>query len=217
MPIISGMSKSAASTDKPLVGIIMGSKSDWEVMKKASDVLMEFGIAHESRAISAHRSPDLVADYAKSAEERGLEVIIAAAGMAAALPGVAAAMTLLPVLGVPMEGKLMGGLDALLVDGPNAGRRPGRHAGRRFGRGQKRRPAGRANPGQFPPGVARKAPPVLLAAGRTDRAGLRAEVAAICDSSPACRRRRGPLYWRVFANLAHGSLGLGRPFVGATA
>jgi len=72
------------ATDKPLVGIIMGSKSDWEVMKNASAVLTEFGVAHESRAISAHRSPDLVADYAKGAEERGLEVIIAAAGMAAA-------------------------------------------------------------------------------------------------------------------------------------
>jgi 5-(carboxyamino)imidazole ribonucleotide mutase len=99
---------------KPLVGIIMGSTSDWEVMKAASAVLTEFGVAHESRAISAHRSPDLVADYAKSAEGRGLEVIIAAAGMAAALPGVTAAMTLLPVLGVPLEGKLLGGLDALL-------------------------------------------------------------------------------------------------------
>jgi 5-(carboxyamino)imidazole ribonucleotide mutase len=102
-------------TNKPLVGIIMGSKNDWEVMKNASNILSEFGIAHESRAISAHRSPDLVADYVKSAEERGLEVIIAAAGMSAALPGVAAAMTLLPVLGVPLEGKLMGGLDALLT------------------------------------------------------------------------------------------------------
>jgi 5-(carboxyamino)imidazole ribonucleotide mutase len=102
------------SAGKPLVGIIMGSKSDWEVMKNASSILAEFGVAHESRAISAHRSPDLVADYVKSAEARGLEVIIAAAGMSAALPGVAAAMTLLPVLGVPMEGKLMGGLDALL-------------------------------------------------------------------------------------------------------
>ena len=99
---------------KPLVGILMGSKSDWEVMKLSSAVLAEFGIAHESRAISAHRSPDLVAEYAKTAEERGLEVIIAAAGMAAALPGVVAAMTTLPVLGVPMEGKLLGGLDALL-------------------------------------------------------------------------------------------------------
>ena len=102
------------SSDRPLVGIIMGSKSDWDVMEGTSAVLTEFGIAHESRAISAHRSPELVVEYAKSAEGRGLEVIIAAAGMAAALPGVAAALTLLPVLGVPMEGKLMGGLDALL-------------------------------------------------------------------------------------------------------
>jgi 5-(carboxyamino)imidazole ribonucleotide mutase len=83
-------------------------------MKGASAVLAEFGVAHESRAISAHRSPELVAEYAKSAEGRGVEVIIAAAGMAAALPGVVAAMTPLPVLGVPMEGKLLGGLDALL-------------------------------------------------------------------------------------------------------
>jgi 5-(carboxyamino)imidazole ribonucleotide mutase len=92
----------------------MGSKSDWETMKAAAAVLDEFGVPHEARAISAHRSPDLVADYAKSAESRGVEVIIAAAGMAAALPGVVAAMTPLPVLGVPMEGKLLGGLDAIL-------------------------------------------------------------------------------------------------------
>jgi 5-(carboxyamino)imidazole ribonucleotide mutase len=92
----------------------MGSKSDWETMKAAAAILGEFGVPHESRAISAHRSPDLVADYAKTAEGRGLEVIIAAAGMAAALPGVVAAMTPLPVLGVPMEGKVMGGLDAVL-------------------------------------------------------------------------------------------------------
>ena len=98
----------------PLVGIIMGSKSDWETMKAASAMLSEFGVAHESRALSAHRSPDLVADYAKSAESRGLEVVIAAAGMSAALPGVVAAMTPLPVLGVPMEGKMLGGLDAVL-------------------------------------------------------------------------------------------------------
>jgi 5-(carboxyamino)imidazole ribonucleotide mutase len=97
-----------------LVGIVMGSKSDWETMQAATAVLDEFGIPHESRVISAHRSPDLVADYAKSAEARGLEVIIAAAGMAAALPGVVAAMTTLPVLGVPMEGRLLGGLDAVL-------------------------------------------------------------------------------------------------------
>ncbi|HEY2415418.1 MAG TPA: 5-(carboxyamino)imidazole ribonucleotide mutase [Pirellulaceae bacterium] len=92
----------------------MGSKSDSETMKAATTVLDEFGVPHESRAISAHRSPELVAEYAKSAESRGLEVIIAAAGMAAALPGVVAAMTPLPVLGVPIEGKLLGGLDAVL-------------------------------------------------------------------------------------------------------
>jgi 5-(carboxyamino)imidazole ribonucleotide mutase len=102
------------SSKSPLVGILMGSKSDWETMKATAAVLDEFGVPHESRAISAHRSPDLVADYAKTAESRGLEVIIAAAGMAAALPGVVAAMTPLPVLGVPMEGKLLGGLDAVL-------------------------------------------------------------------------------------------------------
>jgi 5-(carboxyamino)imidazole ribonucleotide mutase len=102
------------SSKSPLVGILMGSKNDWETMKAASAVLAEFGVAHESRAISAHRSPDLVAEYAKSAEGRGIEVIIAAAGMSAALPGAVAAMTPLPVLGVPLEGKLLGGLDAVL-------------------------------------------------------------------------------------------------------
>jgi 5-(carboxyamino)imidazole ribonucleotide mutase len=92
----------------------MGSRSDWEKMESATAVLDEFGVPHECRAISAHRSPDLVADYAKTAADRGLEVIIAAAGMSAALPGVVAAMSPLPVLGVPMEGKLLGGLDAVL-------------------------------------------------------------------------------------------------------
>lgn len=104
----------AESLKSPLVGIVMGSKSDWETMKVTAALLEEFDVPHESRAISAHRSPDLVADYAKTAESRGVEVIIAAAGMAAALPGVVAAMTPLPVLGVPMEGKIMGGLDAVL-------------------------------------------------------------------------------------------------------
>ena len=99
---------------KPLVGIIMGSKSDWDVMRAAQAVLTEFGVACECRAISAHRSPELVAEYAKTAAGRGVEVIIAAAGMSAALPGVVAAQTTLPVLGVPMEGKLLGGLDAVL-------------------------------------------------------------------------------------------------------
>jgi 5-(carboxyamino)imidazole ribonucleotide mutase len=98
----------------PLVGILLGSKSDWETMRAAADILTEFGVPHEARAASAHRSPEIVAEYARSAESRGLEVIIAAAGLAAHLPGVVAAMTLLPVLGVPMQGKALGGLDALL-------------------------------------------------------------------------------------------------------
>lgn len=99
----------------PLVGILLGSKSDWETMRAAADILDEFGVPNEARAASAHRSPELVAEYTRSAEKRGLEVIIAAAGLAAHLPGVVASMTLLPVLGVPMAGGSLGGLDALLA------------------------------------------------------------------------------------------------------
>jgi 5-(carboxyamino)imidazole ribonucleotide mutase len=103
------------SSTKPLVGILMGSKSDWETMQEATKILDEFGVSWEAKVASAHRSPELVADYVKTAEGRGLEVLIAAAGLAAHLPGVVASMTLLPVLGVPMQGKALGGLDALLA------------------------------------------------------------------------------------------------------
>lgn len=99
---------------KPLVGIIMGSKSDWATMKAASEILSSFGIPHESKIVSAHRTPDLLVDYAKSAEKRGLEVIIAGAGGAAHLPGMVASMTVLPVLGVPVQSKALSGLDSLL-------------------------------------------------------------------------------------------------------
>jgi len=99
---------------KPLVGIIMGSKSDWATMKSASEILEKFGIPHESKIVSAHRTPDLLVDYAKSAEKRGLEVIIAGAGGAAHLPGMVASMTVLPVLGVPVQSKALSGLDSLL-------------------------------------------------------------------------------------------------------
>jgi len=102
------------TNDPPLVGIIMGSKSDWEVMKNAADMLDALGIAYEAKALSAHRNPEQVSKYASSARDRGLKVIIAGAGMAAALPGVVAALTPLPVLGVPMETKVMGGMDSLL-------------------------------------------------------------------------------------------------------
>ncbi|MBO7524062.1 MAG: 5-(carboxyamino)imidazole ribonucleotide mutase [Verrucomicrobia bacterium] len=99
---------------KPLVGIIMGSTSDWEVMKNAADKLEELNIPFEIKVISAHRTPDLLFQYAGTAVERGLEVIIAGAGGAAHLPGVTAAKTPLPVLGVPMESKYLKGMDSLL-------------------------------------------------------------------------------------------------------
>ncbi len=102
--------------DAPRVGIIMGSKSDMETMEKAGKVLEEAGVLHEIRVMSAHRDPDLVADYCKNARMRGLKVIIAGAGISAALPGVAAAHTDLPVIGVPLTSRLTaaGGLDAIL-------------------------------------------------------------------------------------------------------
>lgn len=92
----------------------MGSKSDWPTMEQASLTLDEFGVAHESKIVSAHRTPDLLFDFAKSAEERGVEVIIAGAGGAAHLPGMCASQTVLPVLGVPVESKTLKGLDSLL-------------------------------------------------------------------------------------------------------
>jgi 5-(carboxyamino)imidazole ribonucleotide mutase len=96
------------------VGIIMGSQSDWKTMKLASDVLSELGVAHECRIVSAHRTPDRLVDYAKTAKARGLHVIIAGAGGAAHLPGMCAAMTPLPVFGVPVQSKALSGQDSLL-------------------------------------------------------------------------------------------------------
>lgn len=98
----------------PLVAVIMGSKSDWETMRGASEILQDFGIPHECRVISAHRTPELMAEFAAGAEARGLEVLIAGAGGAAHLPGMTAAHTTLPVLGVPVESKALKGLDSLL-------------------------------------------------------------------------------------------------------
>ena len=97
-----------------IVSIIMGSKSDWPTMKHASDVLNDFGVSHESEIVSAHRTPDLLFEFAKSAESRGIEVIIAGAGGAAHLPGMCASQTVLPVLGVPVESRTLKGLDSLL-------------------------------------------------------------------------------------------------------
>src|SRR6476646_943945 len=97
-----------------LVGIIMGSKSDWEAMRQASEMLARFGVAHESRVMSAHRTPGIVAEYASGAAARGLQVIIAGAGGAAHLAGVVAAHTILPVIGVPMQSAALNGIDSLL-------------------------------------------------------------------------------------------------------
>lgn len=102
------------SDTTPLVGIIMGSQSDWPTMKHAADILAELGISFESKIVSAHRTPDRLYDYAKSARDRGLKCIIAGAGGAAHLPGMAAAMTPLPVFGVPVQSSMLSGKDSLL-------------------------------------------------------------------------------------------------------
>ena len=98
----------------PLVGLIMGSRSDWETMQHAADTLDALGVPFEARVVSAHRTPDLMFEYAASAEDRGIEVIVAAAGGAAHLPGMVAAKTVLPVLGVPVESRTLHGMDSLL-------------------------------------------------------------------------------------------------------
>ncbi len=102
------------AADTPLIGIIMGSQSDWDTMREAADVLKALGVPHETRIVSAHRTPDRLFDYAKAAKGRGLKAIIAGAGGAAHLPGMAAAMTPLPVFGVPVESKALKGMDSLL-------------------------------------------------------------------------------------------------------
>jgi 5-(carboxyamino)imidazole ribonucleotide mutase len=103
-----------SASAKPLVGVVMGSKSDWATMSRTSETLKSLGIPHECRVVSAHRTPDWMAEYAKSAASRGLEVIVAAAGGAAHLPGMVAAHTALPVLGVPIKSSVLHGVDSLL-------------------------------------------------------------------------------------------------------
>ena len=103
------------TANKPLVAVLMGSKSDWEVMRHCRDTLERFGVASECRVLSAHRTPVETAEFVEGAEERGIEVVVAAAGMAAHLAGAVAAHTTLPVLGVPMKGGAMDGMDALLA------------------------------------------------------------------------------------------------------
>lgn len=102
------------NASSPLVGVIMGSRSDLDTMRSAADVLREFDVPHEVRVVSAHRTPEWMCDYARTAEQRGLEVIIAGAGGAAHLPGMVASQTVLPVLGVPVQSRALNGLDSLL-------------------------------------------------------------------------------------------------------
>jgi 5-(carboxyamino)imidazole ribonucleotide mutase len=108
-------------SDQPLIGLVMGSDSDWPTMKEAADILDEFNIPYEKRVVSAHRTPDLMADYGKQARKRGLKAIIAGAGGAAHLPGMLAAYTTLPVIGVPVKTSALGGVDSLysIVQMPN--------------------------------------------------------------------------------------------------
>ena len=108
------MTTDPIEASSPLVGIIMGSQSDWASMRHAAEILESFGVPHERRIVSAHRTPDRMVEYAKTARARGLKVIVAGAGGAAHLPGMVAAMTTLPVLGVPIESKSLKGLDSLL-------------------------------------------------------------------------------------------------------
>jgi len=108
------MSEPITGRGGPLVAIIMGSRSDWETMREAALILSEFQVPHESHVVSAHRTPDLMASFARDAEGRGIEVIIAGAGGAAHLPGMTAAHTLLPVIGVPVESRALKGMDSLL-------------------------------------------------------------------------------------------------------
>ena len=103
-----------SNSEKPLVGVVMGSDSDWPTMEKAVEVLEQFGVPYEAKVVSAHRTPELLVEYSKAAQERGLKVIIAGAGGAAHLPGMVASMTVLPVLGVPVQSRALSGMDSLL-------------------------------------------------------------------------------------------------------
>ena len=122
------------SSERAEIAIIMGSQSDWATMRHAAETLEALGISHSRHIISAHRTPDRLYQFAKGARGAGVKVIIAGAGGAAHLPGMTAALTSLPVLGVPVESKALSGQDSLLLDRPDAGRHPGRHAGDRQGR-----------------------------------------------------------------------------------
>lgn len=158
---------------KPLVGIIMGSRSDWETMQPASEMLERLGVPHEVRVVSAHRTPDLLFEYASTAAARGLEVIIAGAGGAAHLPGMVASKTALPVLGVPVQSKALNGLDSLL----SIVQMPKGIPVATFAIGA----AGAANAGLFAAGMLATRNPPIAAALDDFRAGQTAAVLADTD------------------------------------
>ena len=155
---------------KPLVGIIMGSKSDWETLRHARDLLTQFEVPHECRIVSAHRTPIWLAEYASKAEARGIEVIIAGAGGAAHLPGMAAAQTLLPVLGVPVESHALKGMDSLLSIVQMPVWHPGGHSGHRQARGDQRGPPRSGHPLDLASGITREAPAVSDGTNRSNPA-----------------------------------------------
>jgi 5-(carboxyamino)imidazole ribonucleotide mutase len=158
-------------TDQPLVGVIMGSDSDWATMRRAADVLADFGVDHECRVVSAHRTPDLMVDYAATAEDRGLRAIIAGAGGAAHLPGMVAGHTIVPVVGVPIKSRALNGMDSLL----SIVQMPGGVPVATMAIGD----AGATNAGLFAVAMLARTDPALAAALRAFRAERAAQVQAI--------------------------------------
>lgn len=144
-----------ASASGAPVAIIMGSRSDWPTMQAAAAVLDELGVGYEKKVVSAHRTPERMYAFARSAAANGFKVIIAGAGGAAHLPGMTASMTILPVLGVPIRTRALDGIDSLLSNSADAGGRSGRGARDRRGGRPQRWPAGRADPRPEQPGLGR--------------------------------------------------------------
>lgn len=161
----------------PRVAILMGSKSDWDIMHSASEILTQFGIAHECRALSAHRSPEQVAEYIRQSEQNGVKVFIAGAGHAAHLAGAVAAQTTLPVLGVPLDSSALQGLDALLSTVQMPGGIP--VATMAIGK------SGAKNAGLFAVSILATADPALLARLRDYRAAMTRDVVAASVIPPA--------------------------------
>ncbi len=181
----------------PAVGIIMGSQSDWETMQHAAETLDRLGIAYETRIVSAHRTPERLYDYARTARARGLRVIIAGAGGAAHLPGMAAALTPLPVLGVPIESRVLKGRRQPAVDRADAGRNPGRDLCHRRGRRGQRSAVRGGDPRAFRRG--RRAGCRRLAAS-TDGACGRPSGSGVMPERQCWPRGRRSAFWAAVSS-----------------